>query len=132
MPSTVSPGSSTREVDRLVGLAARVGLDVGRLGAEQFLGPLASQPLDHVGVLAATVVAPAGVALGVLVGQHRAHRLEHRLADEVLRGDQFQAAGLALDLAAQGVGDLGIHFTHASLHHAATSMWPIRPGESVP
>ena len=57
------------EEHRLVGLRARVGLHVGVLGAEQLLHAVDRQLLDDVDVLAAAVVALAGVALGVLVGE---------------------------------------------------------------
>ena len=51
--------------------------------------PIASALVDD---LAAAVVAPAGIALGVLVRQRAAERGEHRGAGEVLAGDQLQAA----------------------------------------
>ena len=81
-----------RHVGGVVGLGAGVGLDVGVLGAEQLLGAVDRQLLGDVDLLAAAVVAAAGVALGVLVGQHRADRVEHRLGHEVLRGDHLQRA----------------------------------------
>src|SRR5690606_12741123 len=49
-----------------VGLGAGVRLDVGVIGAEQFLGAVDGQLLDDVDVLATTVVALVRVALGVL------------------------------------------------------------------
>ena len=88
--------------------APACGLDVGVLGAEQLLGAVDRQLLGDVDLLAAAVVAAAGVALGVLVGQHRADRLEHRLGDEVLRGDHLQRPLLAAQLAVEDGGDLGI------------------------
>jgi hypothetical protein len=56
----------------LVGLRAGVRLHVGGFGAEQLLDAVDGQLLGDVDVLAAAVVALAGVALGVLVGQLRA------------------------------------------------------------
>ena len=56
----------------LIGLRARVRLHVGVLGAEQLLGAIAGQVLDDVGELAAAVVALAGIAFGVLVGEDAA------------------------------------------------------------
>ena len=70
-------------------LRARVRLDVGVLGAEQRLDAVDRQLLDLVHDLAAAVVALARVALGVLVVERRAHRLEHARPGEVLGGDQL-------------------------------------------
>ena len=95
-----------RVVDGGVGLGAGVRLDVGVLGAEERLRAIDRQLLDDVDVLAAAVVALAGIALGVLVGQHAALALEDRLRDEVLRGDHLERALLALELVLEGVGDL--------------------------
>jgi hypothetical protein len=100
-----------REVDRLIGLAAGDRLDVGVLGAEQLLGPPDGKPFSLIHELATTVVASAGIALGVLVGQDRSRRFQNRLAHEVLGGDQLESRGLPLDLASDDIGHLGIHFT---------------------
>src|SRR4029077_20402470 len=64
--------------------------------------------LGDVHELAAAVVALARIALRVLVGHHRADRLQHRLGDEVLRRDQLEVAGLPLGLRADRLGDLGV------------------------
>ena len=57
-------------VDGHVGVSTRVGLHVGVVGPEQGLDPLAGQVLHLVDVHVSAVVPLAGVALGVLVGQH--------------------------------------------------------------
>ena len=98
----MSPGFERREVDGHVGLAARVGLHVGVLGAEELLGAVAGQVLDHVDELAAAVVAPARIALGVFIGQHAADGLHDGGAGVVFAGDHLQAVVLALDLAGDG------------------------------
>ena len=89
-------GVEQGHVHGAVGLAAGVRLDVGVVGAEQLLGAVDGQLLDHVDVLAATVVALARVALGVLVGQHAALGFHHRRAGVVFRGDQLDVLFLAL------------------------------------
>ena len=104
----MSPGLQQRVVDGDVRLRAGVRLDVGVLGAEQRLGAVDRELLGHVDELAAAVVAPAGIALGVLVGQHRALRLEHRHRHEVLGGDHLERALLAIELHDEDLGDLGI------------------------
>ena len=83
-------------------------LHVGVVGAEQGLGALDGQLLGLVHVLAAAVVALAGVALGVLVGQHRALRLQHARAGVVLRGDQLDVLFLAALLGLDRGPELGI------------------------
>ena len=108
-PMIVSPGRQQRVVDGGVGLRAGVRLDVRVLGAEQRLGAVDRELLGDVDPLAAAVVAPSGVALGVLVREHRALAFEHRARDEVLRGDHLQRALLARELAAQHGRDLRVH-----------------------
>ena len=86
-----------------VGGGAGVRLDIGMLGAEQFFHPADGERLGNVDVLAAAVIALARIAFGVLVGEHRALRLEHRAADDVLRRDQFDLVALAAKLFADHV-----------------------------
>ena len=110
-----------------VGLAARVRLDVGRLGAEELLRPLDGQGLHLVHHLAAAVVALAGVPLGVLVGQGRADGLHDRGADEVLRGDELEPFLLALGLLPDQGGDVRVHLGEGAgvLHGRPHSRgWP--------
>ena len=99
-----------RQIDGRVGLGAGVRLHVGVLGAEELLRAVAGQVLDDVDELAAAVVAPAGIALGVFVGQHAADGLHHGGAGVVFAGDHFQAVGLPLDFAGDGGPDFGIVF----------------------
>ena len=85
-----------------------MGLDVGVLGAEERERAVDGQLLDLVDEAAAAVVAGAGIALGVFVGQGAAHGLQHGGADEVLRGDQLDIIALALQLVHDGRVDGGI------------------------
>src|SRR6185503_10950504 len=112
-----------REVHRHVGLRAGVGLHVDVLGPEELAGPADGQLLGDVDDLAAAVVALARVALGVLVGHHRAHRLQHRLGDEVLGRDQLEAAGLALGLRADGLGALPIDLLERAHGRTRSPAW---------
>jgi hypothetical protein len=96
------------EVDGRVGLRAGVRLHVGVLGPEQLLGAVDRELLDDVDVLAAAVVALAGIALGVLVREHRALTLEHRLGHEVLGRDHLEGVLLPAELALDRLGDLGV------------------------
>ena len=91
-----------------VGGGAGMGLHVGEGAAEQFGDPVDRELLGDVDVLAAAVVALAGQSFGVLVGEHRALRFQHRAAHDVLRRDQLDLVALAAELAADHVGDLGI------------------------
>ena len=97
-----------RLVGGQVGVGAGVRLDVGVVGPEQGRGTVAGQVLDLVDDLVAAVVAPARVALAVLVGQHRARGGQHGRRGEVLRGDQLQGRLLAVQLLADEVRHLGI------------------------
>src|SRR5207253_7860150 len=75
---------------------------------EERLGARDGGALDDVHVFAAAVVAAARIAFGVLVGEHRAGRFENRAADEVLGGDQLEAAVLAMELVLDRPSDLRI------------------------
>ena len=97
-----------RLVGGQIGVGPGVRLHVGVLGAEQGRGPVAGQVLDLVDDLVAAVVAAARVALGVLVGQHRAGGGQHGRRREVLRGDQLQRRLLAVELLADEAGHLGV------------------------
>ena len=63
-------------------------------GAKELLGAINGQLLNLINKFTAAVVAAAGVALGVFVGQNRAHGRENGRADIVLRGNQFDASSL--------------------------------------
>ena len=73
-----------------------MGLHVGAVGTEQFFCTVDGKLFGNVDVLAASVVAATGVALGVLVGKHRSRGLEHRGAGVVFRSDHHQLFTLAL------------------------------------
>ena len=102
-------GLQHRGVSGLIGLRAGMRLHVGVLGAEQLLGAVARQVLHDVGELASAVVAFAGIAFGVLVGEDAAGGFQHRFRDEVLAGDQLQLRVLALGFVENGLVDVGVH-----------------------
>ena len=97
-----------REIDRHVRRRTRVRLHVGVLGPEQGPGPRPGQIFDHVDVLASAVVPATGVALGVLVGQHRPGGGEHRGAGVVLGGDQLETIPLTAGFVFDSRPQLGI------------------------
>ena len=101
-------GLEQRLEDGVVGLRAGVRLDVGVLGAEELLRAVDREVLGDVDLFAPPVIPLARVALRVLVGEHRAGGVEHRLGHEVLGGDHLQRRLLALELAIEDLGDLGI------------------------
>ena len=99
------------EKDGHIGLSSRVRLYVGILGAEQFAEPIYSQLFHLVYDLAAAVITCAGIALGVFVGQYRAHSLHHLVAHEVLRNDQQGTLHLALFFLFDQIEKFGV-FSH--------------------
>ncbi len=99
-----------------VGRRTRVRLDVRVLGAVEGLDPLDGEGLGDVDLLAAAVVALAGVALGVLVGEHGALSLEHGPRDEVLGGDHLEGVALTRELAVEDCRDLGVDLGDALVH----------------
>ena len=91
-------GGEQRHVCRCVGLGAGVGLYVDVFRGEELFRTVAGEVFDDVGELASAVVAFARVALGVLIGEDSARRLQHRAADKVLGRDHLQPFMLAVDL----------------------------------
>ena len=85
------------------------------VAAEHLLGAVDGELLDDVDVLAAAVVALAGIALGVLVRQDAALALEDGLGHEVLGGDHLQRAPLAIELEVDGLGDLRVDLGERAL-----------------
>ena len=108
-----------RAVDGLVRLRARVRLHVRVLRAEQLLRAVDRELLHFIDDLAAAVVAAAGVALRVLVGEHRARGLEHGLRDEILGRDQLERERLPPTLEADQAVDLGIDLGEARARSVA-------------
>ena len=119
-------GLNDRGIGRHVGGGAGVRLHVGVLGAEELLGAVAGQVLDHVGELASAVIALAGIAFGVLVGEDRACRFQHGFADKVLRGDQLQAFVLAALFVLDSLRDLRIDFRQRTLQRIAIHDFVLR------
>ena len=65
------------EEDRLVGLAAGIGLHIGVAAAKKLCDALDGEVFGDVHELAAAIIAFSRIALGVFIGQHRALRFEH-------------------------------------------------------
>ena len=83
-----------------------------------------AETLGDVDELAAAVIALARIAFGVFVGEHRPLRLEHARARVILRGDELDVILLALALAGNGLGKLGIESGngHAGVEHMRASL----------
>src|SRR4029077_13246080 len=94
--------------DRGVGLRAGMRLHISEFRVEQGLDTVDRELLDYIDVLAAPVIAPARIALRVLVGEHRTLSLHDRNRRVVLRRDHLEAAALALEFLTDQLGDLGI------------------------
>src|SRR5690606_21154190 len=85
-------------------------------------------------VFATAVVALAGIALGVLVGELAALGLHDRRARVVLGRDQLDVVFLAPVLANDGVMDLGIDLVEGriGIEHGGFSAFSRRGGSRLP
>ena len=101
-------GLEAGEEDRLIRLAAGIGLHIGEFAAEEFGGAIDRQLLGDVDELAAAIIAAARIALRIFVGHHRALRFEHGARDDVFRGDQLDLVPLATQFQVDGAGDLRV------------------------
>ena len=97
-----------RAVSRLIGLRARVRLDVRVFRAKELFGPVARQIFDNVGELATAVITASGIALGIFVSKDTTGRLQHCLGGEVLAGDHLQVALLPFELVGNGGEDFRV------------------------
>ena len=88
-------GLQQRREHTLIGLTAGIRLHIGKVADEKRLRPVDGKVFGHIDELATAVIAPSGVALGILVRQHGPLRLHHRAADDVLRRDQLDLIALA-------------------------------------
>ena len=71
----------------LVRLGAGMGLDVDPAAIKQLCRTLNCQALGHIDELATAIVASTRITFRIFVGQDRALCRQHRLADDVLRGN---------------------------------------------
>src|SRR5208282_673744 len=99
-------GLQYRGVGGLIRLRSRVGLHVDVLRAKEFLRPLARQIFHHVDKLASPVIALAGITFRILVGKYGSGRLQHSLADKVLRSDQLQTFMLTASFVVNSIRNL--------------------------
>ena len=96
------------EVDGHVGGGAGVGLDVDVLGPEEGFGAVDGEAFDVVDEFAPVVVALAGEAFGVFVGEEGALGLADGAGDVVFGSDEFDVARLAPGFGEDGGADLGV------------------------
>jgi hypothetical protein len=104
-------GLEERQEYGLVGLRAGRRLDVGKAAAEQLLGAFDGQRFGDIDEVAAAVVALAGIAFGVFVGEYRTGGFKHGSADDVFRGDQLDLVLLAAEFLGDAVIELGVALT---------------------
>ena len=110
-------GLQQRHEHRLVGLRAGMRLDVGERAVEQLAGAVDGELLGLVDLLAAAVVAPAGIALGIFVGEHRARRFQDGARDDVLRSYELDLLALAVQFALEHGIDRRIRLGEAAREH---------------
>ena len=121
MPRMVSPGESRASLTAPLAWAPECGWTLAKPQSNSRLARSIASGLGDVDMLAAAIVALARVALGVLVGQHRALRLEHGAADDVLAGDQLDLVLLAAELGRDGGRHLRIDLGQGSARRTPAS-----------
>ena len=87
-----------------------MGLHIGPFGTEKLLEALDSDALALIHHLAAAVIAVAGITLGILVGQTRAHGTHHLVTDEIFGCDKLDPFLLALMFALDNVKNHFVFF----------------------
>src|SRR5437868_10576309 len=96
------------EKHRLVRLGAGMRLNIRKTAAEKPGRALDREALGDIDEFAAAVITASRVTFGVFVGERRTLRIEHRLRDDVLAGDQLDLRLLTLALAVDRRRQFGI------------------------
>ena len=110
-------GLQRGQIDGHICLRAGVRLHVRVLGAEKLLSRGQWQAARRCPrIRSRRNSASRRIAFGIFVGHHRAHRFEHRLGNEILRGDQLDAGGLAANFVANHCRNFRIHFVERPAH----------------
>ena len=95
------PGLQKGGIGRQIGLRPGVRLHIGVLRPEKLPRPVDGQTLYFVHILTAAIIPPAGIALGVFIGQAATYGGHHRRRGDVLRGDKLDIFLLAAVLPLQ-------------------------------
>ena len=130
------PRLQQREIRRHIRLRPAVRLHVGVFRPEQLLRPLNRQRLHRVRLLAAPIIPPPRIPLGILVADHARPRLQHRPAGIILRRDQHNRLALPPILIRQRPGHLRVQFRQRRhnkllIHPNQKSRMP-NPAETIP
>ena len=95
------------EINSLVCITARVGLNVCRVATEKLAGASDCDALDLVGEFGTTVIPVLRISFDRFIGHHRALSLEYRSTDQVFGRDQFDLIALAIEFALQSLVYIG-------------------------
>ena len=101
-------GLEQRHIGGEVGLRAGMRLHIGIFCAKELLGAVDGDLLDDVGIFTAAVVAFAGVALGVFIGQNAAHGRDDGGRGDIFGRDQLDVLLLAMVFILHLGGDLRV------------------------
>ena len=108
-----------RHIHSGIGLRTGMWLHIDKPGVKQFLRPLNGQIFHHVHKLAAAIITPPRITFGILIGQDRPLRLQHRRRNNIFRGNQFNLVLLALQLVFNCGKNLSIFILQifSEIHH---------------
>ena len=102
-----------RHIGGEVRLRTAVGLHIGEFCAEQRLRAFNADFFHLIHKLAAAIVAVSRIALGIFIGEHRAHGRHRSGRNDVLRSNQLQIPALTAELRFNQIGDGRIGRAHA-------------------
>ena len=109
-------GLQDGKIDRHIGLASRMRLNIHVLGAEEFLCARDREVLDHIDELTTAVVAAARIPFGVLICKHGTRCFKNTPVREIFRSDQFQTSGLPPFFIFDSGVDFRIEFFQGSIN----------------
>ena len=107
-------GLQQRQLNSHIGLCTGVGLHIGKFCTKQLLGALDTQAFQFIHEVAAAIVALAGQALSIFIGQNGTHSGDHRRGCKVLGSNQLDAILLTVQFPPHHCSDLRVEIGNES------------------
>ena len=97
-----------------------MGLDIGMFSTKQLFGTINGQLFGNIDKFTTTIVALAGVAFSIFIGQYRPLDLQHGFTDKVFRCNKLKAVFLPGDFLLNNLRNLRVNSCQTVCCHACS------------